>query len=156
MKIRSALFILLLSSLLAGCSHAVDQPKGQSAAAYTDLQETGVKSGGVRMIAVAGGKYKVWTKRVGNNPKIKVLLLHGGPAGTHEVFECFENFLPKEGIEFIYYDQLESWYSDQPNDSSLWTTEHFVEEVEQVRQALGLNKDNFYLLGHSWGGILAM
>ena len=32
----------------------------------------------------------------------------------------------------------------------------FVDEVEQVRQALGLNKDNFYLYGHSWGGILAM
>jgi proline iminopeptidase len=31
-----------------------------------------------------------------------------------------------------------------------------VEEVEQVRKALDLTKDNFYLLGHSWGGILAM
>jgi proline iminopeptidase len=107
-------------------------------------------------ITTPKGKFHVWTKRFGNNPKIKVLLLHGGPGGTHEYFECFENFLPKEGIEFIYYDQLDSWYSDRPNDSSLWTTEHFVEEVEQVRQALGLNKDNFYLLGHSWGGILAM
>src|ERR1700712_2600912 len=139
MKIRSALFILLLSSLLAGCSHAVDQPKGQSAAAYTDLQETGVKSGGVRMIAVAGGKYKVWTKRVGNNPKIKVLLLHGGPAGTHEYFESFDSFFPAEGIEYYYYDQLGSYYSDQPADSSLWTTARFVEEVEEVRTALGMD-----------------
>lgn len=102
------------------------------------------------------GRFNVWTKRIGNNPKIKVLLLHGGPGGTHEVFECFESFLPKEGIEFIEYDQLESFYSDQPNDSSLWTTEHFVEEVEQVRQAIGADKDNFYVLGHSWGGILAI
>jgi proline iminopeptidase len=70
--------------------------------------------------------------------------------------ECFESFFPKEGFEFYEYDQLGSYYSDQPKDSSLWTTERFADEVEQVRKALGLNKDNFYLLGNSWGGILAM
>lgn len=102
------------------------------------------------------GVFKVWTKSIGNNPTIKLLLLHGGPAMTHEYFECFESFFPKEGIEIIEYDQLGSYYSDQPKDSSLWVTERFVEEVEQVRKALGLNKDNFYLLGSSWGGILAM
>ena len=102
------------------------------------------------------GDFKVWTKRFGNNPRIKVLFLHGGPAGTHEYFECFESFFPQEGFEFYEYDQLGSYYSDQPKDSSLWTVERFVEEVEQVRQALGMNKDNFYVLGSSWGGILAM
>src|SRR5438270_845653 len=107
-------------------------------------------------ISTPVGNFKVWTKRIGNNPKIKVLLLHGGPATGHEYMECFESFFPKEGIEFYEYDQLGSSYSDQPKDSSLWTIDHFVEEVEQVRQALGMNKDNFYLLGHSWGGILAM
>lgn len=126
------------------------------ARSYLKNEETGVKTGGVRMIPLDGGKYKVWTKRIGNNPRIKVLLLHGGPACTHEYFECMESFLPQEGIEFYYYDQLGSAYSDQPNDTSLWNLPRFVEEVEQVRQALGLNKDNFYLLGHSWGGILAM
>ena len=54
------------------------------------------------------GNFRVWTKRFGYNPDIKVLLLHGGPGATHEYFECFENFLPVEGIEFIYYDQLGS------------------------------------------------
>jgi proline iminopeptidase len=130
---------------------------GTSVADYFSTRDSGVQSGNIKMVEIRTpkGKFHVWTKRFGNNPRIKVLLLHGGPGGTHEYFECFENFLPKEGIEFIYYDQLDSYYSDQPGDSSLWTTEHFVEEVEQVRQALGLNKDNFYLLGHSWGGILA-
>ncbi|EMY80680.1 proline-specific peptidase [Psychroflexus gondwanensis ACAM 44] len=61
-----------------------------------------------------------------------------------------------EETEYIYYDQLDSHYSDKPNDSTLWTIEHFVEEVEQVRKALNLDKDNFYLLGQSWGGMLAM
>jgi proline iminopeptidase len=87
---------------------------------------------------------------------LKVLLLHGGPGGTHEAFESFESYFPQEGIEFYEYDQLGSMLSDHPTDSSLWTTERFVEEVEQVRIALGLDKNNFYVLGHSWGGILAM
>ena len=75
---------------------------------------------------------------------------------THEYFESFDSFFPQEGIEYFYYDQLGSFYSDQPNDTSLWKTARFVEEVEDVRKALGLDSSNFYLLGSSWGGILAM
>lgn len=115
-------------------------------------------SGGVKMIPIhtEAGDFKVWTKRVGNNPKIKLLLLHGGPGATHEYFQAFDSYLPKEGIEYIYYDQLESAYSDQPNNPDLWTVDRYVDEVEQVRKALGLDSSNFFLLGHSWGGILAM
>ena len=99
-------------------------------------------TGGIRRIPVetAKGEFSVWTRRVGNNPKIRLLLLHGGPGATHELYECFDGYLPVEGIEYIYYDQLGSYYSDQPDDPALWTIEHFVAEVEQVRQALGLNK----------------
>ena len=125
---------------------------------FDNTGRTDVLSGGVKMIAVKTpkGTFNVWTKRVGNNPKIKVLLLHGGPAATHEYFEAFDSYFPGAGIEYYYYDQLGSAYSDQPDDPSLWETSRFVEEVEQVRQALGLNRDNFFLLGHSWGGILAI
>jgi len=117
-----------------------------------------VVSGGVRMIPVttAKGDFRVWTKRVGNNPKAKLLLLHGGPAATHEYFEACDSYLPTAGIEYYYYDQLGSAYSDQPDDPELWEIDRFVDEVEQVRQALGLASDNFYLLGHSWGGILGI
>jgi proline iminopeptidase len=115
-------------------------------------------SGGVRMVNIhtPRGDFRVWTKRVGNNPRLRVLLLHGGPAMTHEYFEAFDSFLPAEGIEYIYYDQLGSAYSDQPNDDALWTIPRFVDEVEQVRVALGLDRSNFCLLGHSWGGMLAI
>jgi len=112
------------------------------------------QAAGVQMIKLKEG-YKVWTKRYGNSP-MKVLLLHGGPGATHEYMECFQSFFPKANIEFYEYDQLGSAYSDQPDDQSLWTIDRFVEEVEQVRIKLGLNKDNFYLFGSSWGGILAM
>ena len=115
-------------------------------------------TGGIKMIPIQTekGEFKVWTKRIGNNPTKKVLLLHGGPGMTHEAFLCFDGYFPQEEIEYIYYDQLGSYYSDQPDDLSLWTTERFVEEVEQVREALGMDSSNFYVLGQSWGGILAM
>ena len=137
---------------------ACKQPASPTLKEYHAPTDSGVQTGGVKMIPIETpvGKFNVWTKRFGNNPKIKVLLLHGGPGGTHEFFESFESFLPQEGIEFYEYDQLGSYFSDKPKDSSLWTTARFVEEVEQVRKALGMNKDNFFLLGHSWGGILAM
>ena len=117
-----------------------------------------VLSGGVRMIPIETpkGTFNVWTKRTGNNPRIKLLFLHGGPAATHEYFEASDSYLPGAGIEYYYYDQLGSYYSDQPDDADLWTIPRFVEEVEQVRMALGLDRDNFYLLGSSWGGLLAM
>lgn len=122
-----------------------------------------VLAGGVRMIPITTprGTFRVWTKRVGNNPKLKVLLLHGGPGATHEYFEAFDSYFPGAGIEYYYYDQLGSAYSDQPildkgRDDALWTIDRYVDEVEQVRQALHLDKDNFCLLGHSWGGVLAI
>ncbi|UGQ46794.1 proline iminopeptidase-family hydrolase [Massilia endophytica] len=131
----------------------------QAAPSYFDnTGRSDVLSGGARMIPIQTpkGQFKVWTKRVGNNPTIKVLLLHGGPGATHEYFEAFDSYFPGAGIEYYYYDQLGSAYSDQPDDPSLLDTARFVEEVEQVRKALGLDRNNFYLLGHSWGGILAM
>jgi proline iminopeptidase len=117
-----------------------------------------VRSGGSRMIPVStpSGEFRVWTKRVGNNADVKVLLLHGGPGATSELFESFDTWFPGAGIEYYYYDQLGSFRSDQPCDASLWTLERFVDEVEQVRQALGLDRSNFVLLGQSWGGLLAL
>jgi len=121
------------------------------------LNPPGIRTAGIRMIPVAGGKYKVWTKRFGpasGSASIKVLLLHGGPGFSHEYLEAFESFLPQAGIEMYYYDQLGCNNSDTPDDPSLWTLARYTEEVEEVRRGLGL--DHFVLLGHSWGGILAI
>ena len=107
-------------------------------------------------IETPSGKFNVWTKRVGNNPTKKVLLLHGGPGANHEYFQAIDSYFPKESIEYYYYDQLGSSFSDKPKDQSLWTIERFVDEVEQVRLALGLDENNFIILGHSWGGILGL
>ncbi len=151
---RERLLSGLALVLLAAC--AVPEGDGHNACCdYLDVRTPGdYQAGGVRFVELEEG-YRVWTKRFGNSP-MKVLLLHGGPAATHEYLEAFESFFPQAGIEFYEYDQLGSYYSDQPDDMSLWTVDRFVEEVEQVRQALGLNKDNFFLLGNSWGSMLAM
>jgi proline iminopeptidase len=153
---RAAVLLMTVSlAVSASLASPADKPTLES---YFAAQGAGMQTGGVRRIAIKTpkGEFSVWTKRFGNNPRIKVLLLHGGPGGDHEFFESFESFLPREGVEFIYYDQLGSAFSDQPDDDSLWQIDRFVDEVEQVRQALGLGPDNFYLFGHSWGGILAV
>lgn len=157
MNIKLFLKLSIILLLFSGCKE--NSPVDSIKANYLDYSKSDDQAtGGIKMIPISTpiGKFNVWTKRVGNNPKIKVLLLHGGPGGTHEFFESFDGYFPNESIEYIYYDQLGSYYSDQPNDNSLWTTERFVEEVEQVRKALKLDNTNFYLLGQSWGGILAM
>ena len=118
-------------------------------AEYFNYGDTGVQTAGIRMIDITTpvGNFKVWTKRFGNNPHIKILLLHGGPAAGHEYMECFESFLPKEGFEFYEYDQLGASYSDQkgqylycPNGShlSMWDDQkifmdgviRFIREVD--------------------------
>ncbi len=147
-------YLGLLSFLLI----LVSCQKTETSSKYLLDTSKGIKNGGVKMVEIqtSKGKFKVWTKRIGNNPKIKVLLLNGGPGMSHEYFECFDSFLPSAEIEYIYYDQLGTGFSDNPNDTTFWDLPRYVEEVEQVRKALNLTSNNFYLLGHSWGGILAM
>jgi len=117
-----------------------------------------VLGGGARMIPIStpAGPQRVWIKRVGNNPSLRVLLLHGGPGSTHEYLEACDSYLPAAEVEYYYYDQLGSGFSDQPAEPSLWELGRFVDEVEQVRRALGLDRESFVLYGQSWGGILAI
>jgi proline iminopeptidase len=156
---RRNLLAASAASVIAGALRAAPAPASSSAAPASDplsvpsdgLNPPGIRVAGIRMLPVAGGKYKVWTKKVGSGP-VKVLLLHGGPGFGHEYLEAFESFLPQAGIEMYYYDQLGCNNSDQPDDPALWTLARYTEEVEEVRRGLGL--DDFVLYGHSWGGIL--
>jgi proline iminopeptidase len=158
---KRSIFVLASAALvfLTGCRKADTAPGDAPPASYFDNSRLpDAWSGGARLVPISTpkGNFHVWIKRHGNNPRLKLLLLHGGPGATHEYFDAFDSFLPKEGIEYYDYDQLGSGKSDQPNDDDLWTIPRFVSEVDQVRQAIGGTKDNFCLLGHSWGGMLAM
>lgn len=150
---RTSSLLLLLAAFLAACT-----PSAQETTQISEDIAVPVSDNGVRMIPIetASGIYNVYTKKHGDNPSIKVLLLHGGPGCSHQYIANFESYFSDVAIEYYYYDQLGSTLSDQPTDTSLWNIPRFVDEVEQVRLALGLNKDNFYLYGQSWGGILAI
>src|SRR3984893_16594030 len=143
----SIAFVFCLGVMSAASAAAA----GAVPAAYLDSSgRDDALAGGVKLLTIQTpkGNFRVWTKRVGNNPKIKVLLLHGGPGATHEYFEAFDSYFPKSGIEFFECDQLGSPHSAQPDRPELWNLPRFVEEVEQVRRALRLDQNNFYLYGH--------
>ena len=102
-------------------------------------------------VDVTGGS--VWTARLGPNDGTPILLLHGGPgAASYYMIPLAERLA--EHRPTIVYDQLGCGRSDQPDDTSLWTVDRSVEEVDQVRAALGLER--CHLLGQSWGGWLSI
>jgi L-proline amide hydrolase len=101
--------------------------------------------------------YKVWYACVGEGAerpgKLPLLCLHGGPGAGHDYLESLAAMAAR-GRRVIFYDQLGCGNSDQPDNPALWTVPLFVEEIDVVRRALGL--DRLHLLGQSWGGMLAM
>ena len=170
-------FAFAAAALLVGCTSSPEHTDlgphadlgdyhetGNCAMAFTPedaaLRQAKREEEGVTMVKLSNG-FEVFTQQFGESEKVKVLVLHGGPACTHEYMLNVAYQLPgHKGLdatdaEVHMYDQLGSFYSDQP-ETDLWNIERWVQEVEEVRQALGMDSTNFYLLGNSWGGILAM
>lgn len=111
-------------------------------------------SDNVKFISLKETPHKVWTKKIGEGDT-KMLALAGGPGLSHDYLQPLAENLPKDKVTFYFYDQLGTGESErQLADESLWQLDRYVEEVEQVRIALGLDK--FVLYGHSWGAMLAI
>jgi proline iminopeptidase len=100
-------------------------------------------------VPVTGGR--VWYQIVGSANATPLLTLHGGPGYPHDYLEPLADLADERPV--IFYDQLGCGRSDRPDDLSLWRIERFVEELAQVREALGLER--VHILGHSWGTMLA-
>ncbi|MDF7801183.1 proline iminopeptidase-family hydrolase [Pontiellaceae bacterium B1224] len=96
--------------------------------------------------------HRVWYRRVGDGDGIPLLVLHGGPGAGHDYLEPLENLAEDRPV--VFYDQLGCGKSDQPNDRSLWRMERFLSELDEVREALGLNE--VHLFGHSSGGMMTI
>ncbi len=100
--------------------------------------------------------HRTWYRVVGsleNAGSVPLLALHGGPGFPHDYLEPLER-LAQAGRAVVFYDQLDCGRSDGPEDPSLWRLDVFLEELATVRRELGLRR--LYLLGHSWGGMLAL
>ena len=100
-------------------------------------------------IAVPGGH--VWYKSVGDGDLPPLLVMHGGPGFAHNYLTPLEDLADRRRV--IFWDQLGCGRSDSPNDPSLWTMERSLQEVDAVREHLGLERH--HLFGNSWGGMLA-
>jgi proline iminopeptidase len=101
-------------------------------------------------IDVPGGR--IWYRIAGAGRATPLLTLHGGPGSPHDYLESLEALGDERPV--IFYDQLGCGRSDRPDDPGLWRMSRFLQELESVRTALGL--DRFHLYGHSWGAMLAV
>jgi len=101
--------------------------------------------------------YQTWYRIVGAGEepgKLPLLCLHGGPGACHDYLESLDA-MADTGRRVIYYDQLGCGNSHIDKSApEMWTIPLYVEEVDVVRRALGLER--IHLLGQSWGGMLAM
>ncbi len=105
-----------------------------------------------KMVPVEGGRVYVRVNGNLKGPKPPIVMLHGGPGGSHAHFMPALALADERAV--ILYDQLDSGQSDRPNDPRNWRVDRFVDEAELVRKALGVER--WHLLGHSWGGTLAL
>jgi proline-specific peptidase len=99
--------------------------------------------------------YRTWYRLVGDSEdagKSPLICLHGGPGSGHFYLEPLEALA--HGRRVLFYDQLGCGNSDVPEDLSIHTVDLYVEELETIRRALSL--ESVHVLGHSWGGMLAM
>jgi len=104
------------------------------------------------MAAVPGGHVYVRVNGRLDGPNLPVVMIHGGPGGTHADFLNFLALAADRAV--ILYDQLDSGLSDHPNDPKNWTVRRFTDEVDCVLRAVGVRR--CHLIGHSWGGTIAL
>ena len=98
-------FKLTLLSAILICMSCNNKEVALQETAYYDYSTSDSKfTGGTKIIPIetALGTFNVWTKRVGNNPTTKVLLLHGGPGATSEYFEAADSYFPQGNVEYYY------------------------------------------------------
>ncbi len=100
--------------------------------------------------------YKTYYRIVGDpeSRKTPLLLLHGGPGSTHNYFEVLDRIAEDDGRQLIMYDQIGCGNSYLACHPELWTMKTWISELAAVREALGLH--TMFLLGQSWGGMLAL
>jgi len=93
---------------------------------------------------------RIWVEDEGSGPA--VLFIPGGGGGSHDVFHPWIRPLAR-GLRVITYDGFGRGRSERARRPTEYSFRRDVEEVEALRQALGL--DRLAVLGHSYGGYVA-
>ena len=137
--IHSSFLFIGLLALITWNSGALGQTTQQSSAVYP-TQEGFVDANGVMIYYLTLGRGE------------PLLIVHGGPGASHDYFLPYLLPLARHN-RLIFIDERGSGRSEKLEDPAGYTVENMVEDVEAVRQALGLGKIS--LLGHSYGGALA-
>jgi proline iminopeptidase len=101
-------------------------------------------------VDVTGGR--VWCRSEGFGGKPPLIILHGGPGYSSDYLHNLLKLSDERQV--VTYDQLGSGRSDRSENTDLWTVDRFVEELAQVRSAMGLDS-RVHLYGHSWGAAIA-
>lgn len=82
---------------------------------------------------------------------VPLVIVHGGPGASHDYFLPYLLPLMRDN-RLVFIDERGSGKSSKLEDVKQYTIANMVEDIETVRQTLGLGKIN--LLGHSFGGAL--
>ena len=101
-------------------------------------------------VKVEGGE--LWYKVIGKGSKPPILMMHGGPGGTHRYYYFLEPLSSDRSI--ILFDQLGTGRSGYHTDTTLMTVSNMVRQVAALKKELNLNE--YYLMGHSWGAALEL
>jgi proline iminopeptidase/L-proline amide hydrolase len=126
--------------------------QAQEAALPTDPAADWSVATSEHRIAVEGGKVWVRVNGVIGEGQTPVIIIHGGPGGTHVNFGNLLSLADQRPV--ILYDQLDSGMSDRPENPANWRPERFVAELEAIRKELGVER--WHVIGHSWGSALAL
>jgi proline-specific peptidase len=142
-------FMLAIILIFLGCQQNSQEIKSTSTSLNqkSDFKPTHMDG---EFLPVEGGR--IWYKVSGAGSQTPVILIHGGPGFSSYYLKPFEDIGNDRKI--VRYDQLGGGKSDKCTDTTLFTIKHFVNELESLRKHLGY--DQVYLLGHSWGTILAV
>ncbi|AAY81245.1 proline iminopeptidase [Sulfolobus acidocaldarius] len=96
---------------------------------------------------------RIYYKLFKANSEKKLITLHGGPGGSHDYLEPLSE-LSKHGVNVLFYDQFGCGRSEEPKELSKYTVDYGVEELEELRKQIF--NDKVVILGHSYGGLLAL
>jgi L-proline amide hydrolase len=134
-------------ALLAGLAVGTMAPR-----AFAQSANIRIKPERELMVPVEGGKIYVRVNGNLNGPRPPLLYMHGGPGGSHNGQLPLTEMAGDRAI--ILYDQLDSGRSDTPQDPKNWRVSRFVDEIDHIRDALGIK--HWHVGGGSWGGTLAL